>query len=250
MFAKDMPDHGAEAESIVQPAGQRCHGATQRGPVWASCYSTREQAGRRCGRVALVEGSGMASDTRTQPWFMLSGAAGNMIQLGGLLCGFTLVAQAARARVPWRTRLLLAGWLVTYFCNHAIAHWTVGRLGGIHFVGYGVHGTTSPDWYPPGLRWIFRHLPLLSARTDPASLRAAHPAARLAMYLAAPLFTLLTGLGIPLYGQAKGIARARALLIGASLWFTPMLIVEAIRQGGDLQRAWRELRRIASHTDR
>lgn len=189
----------------------------------------------------------MASATRTQPWFMLSGAAGNLIQLAGLLGGFTLVAQAARTRAPWRTRLLLAGWLVTYFCNHAIAHWAVGCLGGIRFVGYGMHGTTSPGWYPPGLRWIFRHLPLLSARTDPASLRAAHPAARLAMYLAGPLFTLLTGLGIPIYAQAMGIARARALLIGAGLWFTPMLIVEAIRQGGDLQRAWRELRRIANH---
>jgi hypothetical protein len=178
---------------------------------------------------------------------MLSSAAGNLIQLGGLLGGFTLIALAARARAAWRTRLLLAGWLVTYFCNHAIAHWVVGRLGGIRFVGYGVHGTTSPGWYPPGMRWLFRHVPILSARADAASLRAARPSARLAMYLAGPLFTLLTGLGIPIYGRASGIPRTRALLIGASLWFTPMLIVEVIRQGGDLQRAWRELRRIANH---
>jgi hypothetical protein len=33
-------------------------------------------------------------------------------------------------------------------------------------------------------------------------------------------------------------------LIGASLWFTPMLIVEAIRQGGDLRRAVREFRQL------
>ena len=190
----------------------------------------------------------MAHDTRTRPWFMLSSAGGNLIQLAGLLGGLTLVRQAASGRGPWRTRLLLAGWLVTYFCNHAIAHWVVGRLGGIHFVGYGVHGTTSPAWYPPGLRWIFRHLPLLSARTDPASRRAARPWARLAMYLAGPIFTLLTGLGIPLYGRARRIAGAQGLLIGASLWFTPMVVVEAIREGGDVRRTWREFRWIVGRS--
>ena len=186
----------------------------------------------------------MAHDTRTRPWFMLSSAAGNLLQLGGLLGGLWLSVRAARARGASRIRLLLAGWLVTYFCNHAIAHWVVGRLGGIRFAGYGVHGTTSPGWYPPGLRSIFRHLPLLSARADPASRRAADPWARLAMYLAAPLFTLLTGLGIPLYGRARRITGSRALLIGAGLWFTPMVVVEAIREGGDLRRAWRELQAI------
>jgi hypothetical protein len=63
------------------------------------------------------------------------------------------------------------------------------------------------------------------------------------MYLAGTLFTLLTGIGIPLYGLAQQIAVSRALLIGASIWFTPMVVVEAIRPGGDLRRAWRELRR-------
>jgi hypothetical protein len=47
--------------------------------------------------------------------------------------------------------MLVAGWLVTYFCNHAIGHWAVGRLVAIRFLGYGVHGTTAPGWYPPGM---------------------------------------------------------------------------------------------------
>jgi len=177
---------------------------------------------------------------------MLSSAAGNLLQLGGLLGGLALVAHTTRVQPRWRWRLLLAGWLVTYFCNHAIAHWVVGRLVGIHFEGYGVHGTTAPRWYPPGLRWIFQHLPLLSARTEAGSLRAARPAGRLAMYLAGPVFTLLTGLGIPLYGRVTRTAGAAWLLVGAALWFTPMLVVEAIRPGGDLQRAWREFQKITS----
>jgi hypothetical protein len=185
----------------------------------------------------------MTHQTRTPPWFMLSITRGNLLQLGGLLSGLGLVVQAGRTSTPRRLRLLLSGWLITYFCNHAIAHWAIGRLGGIRFVGYGVHGTTGPNWYPPGMRWMFRHIPFFSARTEAASLRTARPATRMAMYLAGPIFTLLTSLGIPIYGQAAHIPGARRLLIGATLWCIPMLIVEALRPGGDLYRAWRELRR-------
>ena len=44
----------------------------------------------------------MARRSRTQPWFMLSIALGNLIQLGGLLSGLGLVARAARAQPPWK----------------------------------------------------------------------------------------------------------------------------------------------------
>ena len=183
----------------------------------------------------------MARRSRMRPWFMISIALGNLIQLSGLLGGLVLVARASRAQPPWSSRMLVAGWLVTYFCNHAIGHWAVGRLVGIRFLSYGVHGTTAPGWYPTRMRWIFRHVPLFSARTDPASRRAAHPLARMAMYLGGPLFTGLTSVGIPLYGRASGIPRVRALLIGAALWLIPGFVVECIRPGGDLRRAFREL---------
>jgi hypothetical protein len=192
----------------------------------------------------------MSRRSRTQPRFMLSIPLGNLIQLGGLFGALGLVARATRARPPWGAHMLTAGWLVTYFCNHAIGHWAVGRLVGIHFLGYGVHGTTAPGWYPPGMRWIFRHVPFFSALADPASRRAAHPLARMAMYLGGPLFTGLTSLGIPLYGRASGVPRARALLIGATLWLVPGSVVECIRAGGDLRRAWRELSRITDHSKR
>jgi hypothetical protein len=142
---------------------------------------------------------------------------------------------------------MVGGWLLTYFCNHAIGHWAVGRLVGIRFLGYGVHGTTAPGWYPPEMRWVFGRVPLLSAWTDPASRRAAHPLARMLMYLGGPLFTGLTSLGIPLYGRASGVPRARALLIGATLWLIPGSVAECIRPGGDLRRAWHELRLITNH---
>lgn len=193
-----------------------------------------------------LHGGPMAQSTRAAPWFMLSIAQGNLLQLAGLLSSLALLVGARRGTAATRRRRLVASWLLTYVCDHAIAHWAVGRLGGIRFVGYGVHGTTSPQWYPPGLRWVFQHLPLLSARTDPTSLHAAPPLARCAMYLAGPACTLLTGLGIPSYGRAAGIPGATRLLIGAAVWFLPMLTVEALRPGGDLHRAWRVLHRPPS----
>ncbi|GAC1551175.1 MAG: hypothetical protein NVS2B7_27170 [Herpetosiphon sp.] len=190
----------------------------------------------------------MKHEVATPPWFVLSIRAGNMIQLGGLLAGSVLVVRAARVRGAASVRLLSGGWVIIYFCSHAIGHCLVGQLGGIRFIGYGVHGTTAPYWYPPGVRWIFQHLPLLSARTEPISLRAAKPAARMAMYVAGPLLTLITGLGIPLYARAARIAGAHVLLIAASLWFTPMIMVEVLRERGDLHRAGRELRGIMART--
>jgi hypothetical protein len=100
----------------------------------------------------------------------------------------------------------------------------------------------------PGWLDLFGHVPLFSARTDPASLRAAHPLARILMYLGGPLFTGLTSVGIPLYGRASGVHRARALLIGVTLRLIPGSVVECIRPGGDLRRAFRELRRITDHS--
>jgi hypothetical protein len=61
----------------------------------------------------------MSRRSRTQPRFMLSIPLGNLIQLGGLFGALGLVAQAARAHPPWGTRMLAAGWLITYFCNRS-----------------------------------------------------------------------------------------------------------------------------------
>ena len=68
--------------------------------------------------------------------------------------------------------------MLAYFSEHAFSHWLVGCALGIRFTGYDFHGTSHPQLYPPGLRFLFSHLPLLSARVDPASLRAASPVAR------------------------------------------------------------------------
>ena len=184
----------------------------------------------------------MPSRKRVTPWINLSVAQGNTIQVFGLLGAAALAWHAGRKRAggtPW----MLASRLLAYFTEHALSHWLVGRALGIRFTGYGLHGTSHPRTYPPGARWVFSHLPLLSARVDPASLRAASPAARAAMYAAGTVGTVLVGLAIPAYAGWRGVAGARGLLV-ASGGVTNVFVVlsEALRSGGDLSRAWRALR--------
>ncbi len=183
----------------------------------------------------------MAQHTRIQPWFTLSIAQGNAIQIGGLL-GAVALARIASRRGRRGSAWLFASRLLAYFCEHAFAHWLVGRLCGIRFTGYGVHGSTEAHLYPPGMRWVFMHLPFFSARIDLPSRRAASPAAQAAMYSAGTVSTMMMSELIPLYGWRHGVPRARGLLIGMSLWMIGMLVGEMLNEHGDVRRAWRALR--------
>ena len=81
---------------------------------------------------------------------------------------------------------------------------------GIRFTGYGLDGTSHPLLYPPGLRFLFSHLPLLSARVDLASLRAASSTERAALYAAGTVGTVLVRPRDPgLRGMARRLGRAR-----------------------------------------
>ena len=137
---------------------------------------------------------------------------------------------------------MVAGLVVAYFSEHASSHWLVGRAVGIRFAGYGLHGTSHPNLYPPGARFLFSRLPLLRVRVEAATLRAASPAERAAMHSAGTLGTVLVGLAIPAYGRRRGVPGARRGLLVASGVVTNAFVVfsEALRPGGDLRRALRE----------
>ncbi len=119
----------------------------------------------------------MPTAKRVTPWLTLSVAQGNAIQGGGLLGAAALAWYAAR-RGDGGATWMIASRTLAYFSEHAFSHYLVGRALGIRFTGYGLHGTSHPRLYPPGARFLFSHLPLLSARVDPASLRAGSPVAR------------------------------------------------------------------------
>jgi len=135
---------------------------------------------------------------------------------------------------------MVASRLLAYFSEHAFSHWLVGRALGIRFTGYGFHGTSHPQHYPPGVRFLFSHLPLLSARTDPTSLKEATPAARAAMYAAGTVATVIASVAIPGYAWWRGVPGARGFFVGTNLWSVPLLLGESLRIGGDLRRAWRD----------
>ena len=184
----------------------------------------------------------MPTPKRVTPWRTLSVARGNAIQVGGLLGAAAFAWYGAR-KGSRGTRWIIASRLLAYFSEHAFSHWLVGRSLGIRFTGYGLHGTSHPELYPPGVRWVFSHLPLLSARVDPASLRAAVPTARAAMYAAGTVGTVLVGLTTPLYAWRRGVSGARGLLVASGgVINTALLLSESLRPGGDLRRAWRSLR--------
>jgi hypothetical protein len=190
----------------------------------------------------------MSARKRVTPWLTLSVAQGNTIQVGGLLGATTLALYAGREGARgegggsgrW---MIVASRLLVYFSEHAFSHWVVGRAVGIRFTGYGLHGTSHPHLYPPGARFLFSHLPLLSARVDPSSLKVASSTARAAMYAAGTIGTVLVGLAIPAYAGRRGISGARGLLVASGgVTNAFVLLSEALRSGGDLNRAWRALR--------
>jgi hypothetical protein len=115
----------------------------------------------------------------------LSIAVGNILQLGGIVAaGFALrMAQSARSTSVAVTAMIVA-WALLYFSAHAIAHWLVGRAVGIRFSFYTVGGTGNPEGWPPGLRWIFDHLPFFGVQTEKLSMERASPAAKALMWCA------------------------------------------------------------------
>jgi hypothetical protein len=184
----------------------------------------------------------MPTPKRVTPWLTLSVAQGNAIQVLGLLGAAALAWYAGREGVHGM-RWMATSRLLAYFTEHAFSHWLVGRAFGIRFTGYGLHGTSHPQLYPPGVRFLFSHLPLLSARVEPASLRAASPAAGAAMYAAGTVGTVLVGLAIPVYAGWRGVSSARGLLVASGGVINAFVVFsEALRPGGDLRRAWRALR--------
>ena len=174
----------------------------------------------------------MPAPKRITPRLTLSVAQGNAIQVGGLL-GATALAWYAGQEGPHGTRPMVASRLLAYFSEHAFSHWLVGWALGIRFTGYGLHGTSHPHHYPPGARFVFSRLPLL---------RAAAPTARAAMYAAGTVATVVASVVIPGYCWWRGVRGARGFFVGANLWSVPLLLSESLRPGGDLRRAWRELR--------
>ena len=127
----------------------------------------------------------LAEATQRKVFGRLSIPMGNALQITGVIaaCWALIVSRSTHTKAAAFGSMLLA-WVLLYFSSHAIAHWVVGRFAGIRFRFYTVGGTSNPQGWPWGVRWVFMHLPFLGVQTDKASMQSASPSAKAAMWSA------------------------------------------------------------------
>ena len=168
--------------------------------------------------------------------------AGNALQIGGILvAGLALNAsRSAHSTAIAVTEMLLA-WVLLYFFSHAIAHWLAGRALGIRFLFYTVGGTGNPEGYPPGLRWIFEHLPFFGVRTEKPSMQKASPTACALMWSAGVTSSAILPTLAAFCAWRSGVPWSGPFFLFALLWALGTLASNWTSRTGDYSKARRSL---------
>lgn len=172
----------------------------------------------------------------------LSIVAGNLIQIAGLsAASVALTLARAAPSKPVAIAAMLTAWIFLYFFCHGIAHWSAGRLLGIRFAFYTVGGTGNPAGYPPGLRWVFEHLPFFGVRTEKDSMLKASPVARAIMWSAGVTSSALVPTLGAAYAWRAAIPGGKIFLIFAVFWSIGTLSSNWRSATGDFAKARRVL---------
>jgi len=180
--------------------------------------------------------------TKRRVFARLSIFAGNALQIGGLLtAGLALeVSRSVHSTATAVTAMVLA-WVLLYFFSHAIAHWLVGRVLGIRFLFYTVGGTGSPESWPPGLRWVFEHLPFLGVHTEKLSMPAARPVARALMWSAGVTSSAVFPTLAAFWAWHNGVPGSGWFCLFALFWGLGTLASNWRSRTGDYSKARRAL---------
>jgi hypothetical protein len=186
--------------------------------------------------------TGPISFPRRKIFGRLSIIAGNAVQIAGIVAAYFALA-AARSASSTATAVvaMIVGWVLLYFCCHAIAHWLVGRILGIRFAFYTVGGTANPQGWPPGLRWLFEHLPFFGVQTDRASLQSARPMAKAIMWSAGVTSSALIPTLAALCAWRSGVPWSKLFLLFALFWAAGALASNWTSRTGDYSKARRAL---------
>lgn len=174
----------------------------------------------------------------------LSITAGNTVQIAGLIAALLALAAArsAHSRAAGILGILVA-WILLYFFCHAIAHWVIGRILGIRFAFYTVGGTGNPAGWPPGLRWLFEHLPFFGVQTEKASMQNASPTAKAIMWSAGVTSSaVVPTLGI-FWAWQSGVPGSKLFFLFALGWAVATLASNWTSRTGDYSKARRALSR-------
>jgi len=169
-------------------------------------------------------------------------AVGNILQAGGILAaGFALRASWSTNSKAIAVTTMLLAWVLLYLFSHAIAHWLVGRAVGIRFLFYTVGGTGNPEGYPPGLRWIFEHLPFFGVRTDKLSMQSVSPAARALMWSAGVTSSAVIPTLSAFLAWRSGVPWSGWFFLFALFWALGTLASNWTSRTGDYSKARRAL---------
>jgi hypothetical protein len=186
--------------------------------------------------------TGLNFSPRRKVFGRLSIAAGNLVQLGGLVGAYLALAAAGSAHSTITSVVgMVVGWVLLYFCCHAIAHWMIGRVLGIRFAFYTVGGTGNPEGWPAGLRWVFEHLPFFGVQTEKASMQKASPMAKAIMWSAGVTSSaVIPTLGV-LWAWRAGVPGSKVFLLFALGWAAGTLASNWRSRTGDYSKARRAL---------
>ena len=172
----------------------------------------------------------------------LSIVAGNLVQVAGLAGAcFALSAARSARSTPAAVAAMVLGWVLLYFCCHAIAHWSVGRVLGIRFAFYTVGGTGNPEGWPVAARWVFEHLPFFGVQTEKASMQKASPRAKAIMWSAGVTSSAVVPTLGALFAWRSGVPGSKLFLLFSLGWAAGTLASNWRSRNGDYSKARRAL---------
>ncbi len=164
------------------------------------------------------------------------------MQISGVVAAYlTLVAARSARSTTGAVVAMVAGWVLLYFCCHAIAHWVVGRILGIRFAFYTVGGTGNPEGWPAGLRCIFEHLPFFGVQTEKASMQEASPMARAIMWSAGVTSSAVVPTLGALWAWRSSVPGSKLFFLFALFWAAGTLASNWTSRTGDYSKARRAL---------
>ena len=172
----------------------------------------------------------------------LSIMVGNAMQISGIVAACLALAAARSAHSTIGAVVaMVVGWVLLYFCCHAIAHWVVGRILGIRFAFYTVGGTGNPGGWPAGLRWLFEHLPFFGVQTEKASMQKASRIARATMWSAGVTSSAVVPTVGALWAWRSGVPWSKLFFLVALFWGVGTLASNWTSRAGDYSKARRAL---------
>ena len=172
----------------------------------------------------------------------LSILAGNAVQIAGIVAACLALAAARSAHATATAALaMVSGWVLLYFCCHALAHFVVGQIVGIRFAFYTVGGTGNPEGWPDGLRWLFEHLPFLGVQTEKASMQRASPVAKAVMWSAGVTSSAVVPTLSAVWAWHSGVPWSKLFVLFALFWAAGTLASNWTSSAGDYSKARRAL---------